>query len=135
MVTTLKILMIALFSLFSILSYGQLKPTDEQVDRSGASKLVFAETLSQAINLANADIIEGIRFLLLKSGISPVVLARDEKFQQDYKIFYYESGCAGPNEKIAIEYNRVMFKHLTQAYGKKWLKNVRKDVLGLKRYN
>lgn len=135
MVTTLKILMIALFSLFSILSYGQLKPTDEQVDRSGASKLVLADSLSQAINLANADIIEGIRFLLLKSGISPVVLAGDEKFQQDYKIYYYESCCAGPNEKIAIEYNRVMFKHLTEAYGKKWLKNVRKDVLGLKRYN
>ena len=135
MVTTLKILMIALFSLFSILSYGQSKPTDEQVDRSGASKLVSADSLSQAINLANADIIEGTRFLLLKSRISPVVLAGDEKFQQDYKIYYYESGCTGPNEKIAIEYNRVMFKHLTQAYGKKWLKNVRKDVLGLKRYN
>lgn len=135
MVTTLKIFMISLFLLSPILSYGQLlKPTDEQVNRSGASKLVFADSLTQAINLANADIIEGTRFLLLKSGISPVVFASDAKFQKDYKIYYHESGCTGAREKIAIEYNRVMFKYLTQTYGKKWIKTVRKDILGLKSY-
>ena len=134
MVRPLKIFLISLFLLFPILSYGQLlKPTDEQVNRSGASKLVFADSLTQAINLANADIINGTLFLLLKSGISPVVFASDAKFQEDFSIYYYESGCTGPNEKLAIAYNSVMFKYLTQIYGKKWLKTVRKDVPGLKR--
>jgi len=127
--------MISLFFLSPILSYGQLvKPTDEQVNESGASKLVFADSLTQAINLADADIIKGTRFLLLKGGISPVIYASDAKFQKDYKIYYHESGCTGPREQIAIEYNRVMFKYLTQTYGKKWLKTVRKDILGLKSY-
>jgi len=135
MVATLKTLIISLFLLSPILSYGQLlKPTDEQVNRSGASKLVFADSLTQAIHLANSDIIKGTRFLLLKGGISPVVFASDPKFQEDYNIYYNESGCTGPREHLAIEYNRVMFKFLTQAYGKKWLKTVRKDILGLKGY-
>ncbi|MEJ7559889.1 MAG: hypothetical protein WKF66_16375 [Pedobacter sp.] len=110
------------------------EPTDEQVNKSAASKLFLADGLTRAIDLANADILSGTRFLLLKSGISPVVFSNDAKFQENYKIYYHESGCTGPNEQIAIEYNRVMFKYLTHAFGKKWLKTVRKDVLGLKGY-
>lgn len=118
-----------------ILSYGQLsRPTDEHFNRSGVSKLVFADGLTQTIDLANADINRGTRFLLLKSEISPVAFPNDTKFQGDYKIYYQESGCTGPSEQLAIAYNSVMFKYLTQTYGKKWLKTVRKDVLGLKGY-
>lgn len=127
--------MISLFLLSPILSHGQFSQlTDEQINCSGASRLVFADSVKQAIILANADIIEGTRFLLLRSGISPLVFASDAKFQEDYKIYYHESGCTGPREQIAIEYNRVMFKYLTQTHGKKWLKTVRKDILGLKSY-
>jgi hypothetical protein len=135
MASIIKTFIITLFLLSPILSYGQLlRPTDNQVNESGASKLVFADSLTQATDLANADIIKGTRFLLLRGGISPAVYASDAKFQEDYKIYYHESGCTGPREQIAIEYNRVMFKYLTQTYGKKWLKTVRKDILGLKSY-
>jgi len=114
MVNSLKTLMISLL-LFPILSYGQLsRPTDEHLNRSGASKLVFADDLTQAIDFANADINRGIRFLLLRSEISPVSYPSDAKFQGDYKIYYHESGCTGPREQLAIAYNSVMFKYLTQ---------------------
>jgi hypothetical protein len=135
MVFNMKAFVFTLFLFSPILTYGQLlKPADEQVNEGGASKLVFADSLTQAIELANEDIIKGTRLLLLKDGIAPVVYASDAKFEEDYKIFYHESGCTGPREQIAIEYNKVMFKYLTQTYGKKWVKTARKDILGLKSY-
>jgi hypothetical protein len=63
-----------------------------------------------------------------------VVYASDAKFQKDYKNYFHESGCTGPKERIAMEYNRIMFEYLTRTYGKKWIKSARKDILGLKHY-
>jgi hypothetical protein len=61
--STMKILMKSLFLFSPILGYGQLvNPTDEQVNESGASKLVFADSLTQARNSANRDIAKAYDF-------------------------------------------------------------------------
>lgn len=85
-----------------------------------------------ATKLATQDIKNGIPFLLLQSGISPTVYTTDKKFENKYKVFYYESGCTGPTEKFVFEYNRTIFKHLTDTYGDKWKKEIRKDVIGFR---
>lgn len=117
----------------SVLAFGQSRQlTDEQINKSGAIQLVFADSLEQATKLANQDIANGTPFLLLPSGISPVVYTTDKTFEDKYKVFYYESGCTGPTEKFAVEYNKTIFKHLTNKYGKKWRKQIRKDVIGIR---
>jgi len=119
--------------IFPLLSFGQSgKLTDEQINKSGAVKLLFADSLGQAISLAKEDISNGTPFLLLQSVLSPVVYATDEKFENKYKVYYYESGCTGPREKFATEYNKVIFEHLTDHFGRKWKKEARKDVIGLR---
>ena len=117
----------------SLLTFGQSRHlTDEQINKSGAIQLVFADNLEQAANLADQDIAKGTPFLLLQSGISPVVYTTDKNFEDKYKVFYYESGCTGPTEKFAVEYNKTILKHLTDKYGKKWRKEIRKDVIGFR---
>lgn len=74
-------------------------------------------------------------FLLLSSGISPIVYSTDLRFENDFKIKYLESGCTGPKEEFAIEYNNTIFNYLTDKHGTKWKKDVRKDVSGLKTTN
>lgn len=117
----------------SLLTFGQTgQLTDEQINKSGAIQLVFVDSLEQARKLANQQIASGTPFLLIQSGISPIVYTTDKKFEDKYKVFYYESGCAGPTEKFAVEYNETIFKHLTDKYGKKWKREIRKDVIGFR---
>jgi hypothetical protein len=106
--------------------------TDEQIYKSGAIQLVFVDSLAQARQLATQDILNGTPFLLLQSGLAPMVYSTDNNFQNKYDVFYYESGCTGPKEKFAVEYNRTVFKYLTDKYGKKWKKEIRKDVIGFR---
>jgi hypothetical protein len=117
----------------SFLTFGQfVNLTDEHVNKSGAVQLVFIDSLNQATKLAIQDITNGTPFLLLQSGISPVAYTTDKKFENKYKVVYYESGCSGPKKRFAVEYNKTIFKHLTDKYGKKWKKEIRKDVIGFR---
>ncbi|MBK9543162.1 MAG: hypothetical protein IPO49_12785 [Bacteroidetes bacterium] len=119
--------------LFSLNSLGQKsKLTDEQLNSSGANKLIFIDNINQADSLAKIDINKGIPFLLLQSGISPVGYTTDSRFEEKYKVYYFESGCTGPNEMFASEYNGVIFEYLTNKFGKKWMREIRKDVIGYK---
>lgn len=95
----------------------------------------FADSLSQVRELAKSDIANQKMFLLLSSGISPIVYSTDLRFENDFKIKYLESGCTGPKEEFAIEYNNTIFNYLTDKHGTKWKKDVRKDVSGLKTTN
>lgn len=106
--------------------------SDEQLNNSGATRLTFANSIIQAEQLANGDISNGISFLLLAGGIAPVVIATDPKFERKYGIYFYEYGCTGPDYDYIKAYNKVIFEHLTEQYGKRWIKEVRKDVVGLK---
>src|SRR5690349_668922 len=57
----------------------KIKITDEIYNKSGASKLTFIDSLSQATQLAKQDIANGIPFILLQSGISPIKYSTDKQ--------------------------------------------------------
>ena len=138
----MKKVIIILTLIFSISSFAQENGqkeivfsrignlTDEQINSSGQAKLLFAKK-SEIGDLAKQDIENGIPFLLLQGGIAPVIIATDPQFEDKYKIYFYEYGCTGPDQNLIEDYNKIIFDYLTDQYGKKWIKEVRDDVVGL----
>jgi hypothetical protein len=106
--------------------------SDEQLNNSGASKLTFVTDKKEAEKMAELDIKNGIPFLLLIGGIAPTIIATDPIFEKKYGIYFFEFGCTGPENEIIIAYNRIIFEHLSSTKGKKWIKDVRDDVIGFK---
>ena len=107
---------------------------DEQLNNSGASKLTFVTDKKEAEKMAELDIKNGNPFLLLMGGIAPTIIATDPQFEKEYGIYFYEFGCTGPENDIIIAYNRIIFEHLNSTKGKKWIKEVRDDVIGFKEW-
>lgn len=121
--------------LLSLICWGQNpKLTNEQYNSSGAIKLIFVDNIKQADSLAKLDINKGIPFLLLQSGISQVIYTTDSIFEDKYKVYYFESGCTGAEEILASEYNKTIFEFLRSKYGRKWMREIRKDVIGYKKW-
>lgn len=106
--------------------------TDEQLNNSGPSKLTFVSRLQEAKKLALMDIENETPFLLLMGGIAPVIISTDPEFELKYGVYFYEFGCTGPDNDVLTAYNEEIFKYLTAKNGKKWIKEVREDVVGLK---
>ena len=71
--------------------------------------------------------------LLISGGIAPIVYMGQEKFEEKYGIVYYDYGCISPNYNCILEYNQAVFDYLDQTKGKTWRKEVRKDIVGLKK--
>jgi len=82
--------------------------------------------------IAEIDIRDNKSKLLLVGSIAPIVYNNQDKFEKKYNIRYYDFGCTPPNEECVIQYNKTIFADLDKKYGKKWRKEVRKDVIGLK---
>lgn len=72
--------------------------------------------------------------LFLQGGIAPVVYTNDKEFEKKYDVFFYDFGCVAPYDNCVIRYNRNAFDYLTRTYGKKWMKEMRKDVIGFKQW-
>lgn len=72
-------------------------------------------------------------FLLLQGGIAPVIYTTDEAFENKYGVYYYDFGCTAPDKKCIIRYNQRVFEYLTSTFGKGWKKQIRKDVIGLRK--
>ncbi|TGE18919.1 FEKKY domain-containing protein [Hymenobacter elongatus] len=130
-----RALLIGLFIIQTLFVFGQAKVlTDDDYNKSGAIKLTFVTTKTEAIELAKNDIEKGTPFILLQSGIAPVVYATDSIFESKFKVYYYEQGCVGPNNELMKEYNYVIFNYLSETYGKKWRREIRKDAIGLRQW-
>lgn len=71
--------------------------------------------------------------LLISGGIAPFVCVGQVKFEQKYGIKYHAFGCISPGYKCMEEYNQTVFDFLDRTQGRKWRKEVRKDVVGLKK--
>jgi|GEM_PF-948937 len=123
-----------LVSLFTFSQRGNL--TDEQVNNSIATKIMFAniETCVELDEWISEDFSKGIAYLFLQGGIAPVRYHTDKRFERKYKVHLYDFGCIAPNYKCVIEYNNRMFHKLTKQHGDKWLKAIRKDIIGLKEW-
>ena len=90
--------------------------------------------VSEAKNLAQLDIDKGTPFLLLQSGIAPIVYTTDSIFENKFRVYYSEQGCTGPDNELMKAYNIEIFKYLDEQFGKKWRKSIRKDVIGFKKW-
>ena len=63
-----------------------------------------------------------------------MIITADKTFENKYQIYYYDFGCTGPNSDCVRKYNEFVFNHLTELYGNKWKKEIRNDVIGLKKW-
>ncbi|MGO3708153.1 MAG: hypothetical protein ACTJGA_09950 [Mesonia hippocampi] len=118
-----------------LISFGQTRVlTDADYNNSGAIKLTFVSELTEAKNLARQDIDKGTPFLLLQSGIAPVVYTTDSIFENKFRVYYYEQGCSGSDNELMKAYNIEIFKYLDEQFGKKWRKSIRKDVIGIEKW-
>jgi hypothetical protein len=81
---------------------------------------------------AISDIKKGKANLIVIGGIAPIIYSTDKKFRRKYKVGYNIFGCIAPDmHDCLVMYNRTIFEYLDKKYGKKWRKDVRKDVAGL----
>jgi len=123
------------FLLSAFFSLGQT-PEDEAdvLNASGAYKMIFLESIQEIEALAHSDVKQGLLILHLQSGEAPVIFTTDSLFENEFDVIYYEHGCVAPKDKFMETYNFVVFDCLKGKYGKKWLKTVRKDIIGLKKW-
>ena len=77
---------------------------------------------------AGADIRNKKIYFMLQGGIAPIYVAGQEAFEQKYKVSYFDLGCVVPANLCIEHYNAEVGKYLDKTYGKKWRKEVRKDV-------
>lgn len=126
-----KPILLILFIFQTLFVFGQSRVlTENDYNKSGAIKLIFVTTKGEAVELAKKDIEKGKPFILLQSGISSIVFSTDSTFENKYNVYYYEQGCVGPDYELMKAYNFVIFDFLTNKYGKKWRREIRKDVIG-----
>lgn len=82
---------------------------------------------------AERDLAIGKPRLLLQGGIAPVVYASDEQFGAAYGVQFVDFGCSGPGYECMVRYNQRIFEYLDGRYGVRWRRQVRKDVIGLRK--
>lgn len=103
-------------------------------DRSLKKLVLYGDVVCDHYDakVAYNDILIGKPRLLLQGGIAPVLYRNQPIFEQKYNVGYYDFGCIRSDaEDCIISYNKVIFSYLDSTYGKKWRKEVRKDVIGL----
>jgi hypothetical protein len=113
-------------------SFSNIDTTITIVDKPITSlKLLAISECGVNQDIAQRDISNQKQRLLLAGGIAPVMYIHQDRFEKKYNVLYDDFGCLAPNHDCIVKYNKVIFKYLDSKYGKKWRKEVRKDVIGL----
>src|SRR5690606_24855641 len=89
--------------------FGQNRElTDEDYKNSSVSKWDFVSgDCNEVQSFFETDLKNKTVFLYLSGGIAPVKYDDDEKFENEYGIYFYELGCVTPNYKCITEYNKL----------------------------
>jgi hypothetical protein len=133
----LKLKISFFFIIISSLTFGQNRElTDKDYNNSTAAKITFAnpETCEEIEEWIKSDFKKKTVFLFLQGGIVPVEYTTDKDFENKYGIYFFDFACLAPDYKCVIEYNNRVFDYLTKKFGKKWMKKIRKDVIGFKEW-
>ena len=121
------------FILISLnLSYGQNKSCQDAIDESNLNKILLEIDCNSINPIVEEDIKNEYVFIFLNGGASPIRFSTDESFEKKYNIYFYEQGCI--NSLCAESYNMIIFDYLKKAYGKKWMKEIRDDAVGFKKW-
>ena len=121
-----------------VMGFGQeISLASTLPDKAGHNQLLFVATTDcerEGVRLAENDMANGSRFLLLQSGISPTVHTSDKHFEQKFGVQYVDEGCSAPATACMTAYNAHVFRCLQRSYAKAWWKDIRKDVVGFKEW-
>ena len=98
------------------------------------SKLLFLENCKNAKTVAINDIRDNKIKVLIVGGIGPIEYTTDKYFEDKYEIVFYDYGDLPAKYDCMKYYNFEIFEYLTDKYGKKWRKEIRKDVFALKEW-
>lgn len=127
------LLLLLLITLYQI-SFPQSRVlTDEDLNRSTAHKIIFEDTLScdDVEKWIKSDIANKTLFIFIQGGIAPVYYSNDRKFENKYGVYFNDFGDTGPPSDVCIKkYNYYVFEYLIKTYGREWIKEMRKDVIG-----
>ena len=127
-------LLLFLTTICQLVSGQNQKLTDDELNKSSAVKMVFADTIRNCDEMdgwVKADIGNKTVFLFLQGGIAPKIYTTDKALENKYHIYFFDFGCTAPDYKCVLRYNNRVFEYLTNTYGKRWMKAIRKDVIGL----
>lgn len=127
----LKMKIIFTFFLITHFCFGQNK-SDDSFNESGALKTEMSSDCINVKGFADTDIKNNNIYILLQGGISPVVFPKDKIFEKNFNIRFHDQGCIG--SRCSETYNQYIFDYLYKKYGTKWMKEIRKDVLGFKKW-
>ena len=131
----MKLFITIFFIGISQLVSGQIpKLSDEQINKSKVGRITFADTIRNCELIDDwfkSDIKNNTIFIFLQGGIAPAVYENDTLFENKYKIYFYDFGDLTSNMKCIVRYNENVFNYLTNLHGNKWMKEIRKDVIGL----
>ncbi len=114
------------------MSYGQNKSFQDTIDESNLNKILLEIDCNSINPIVEEDIKNEYVFIFLNGGASPIRFSTDESFEKKYNIYFYEQGCI--NSLCAESYNMIIFDYLKKAYGKKWMKEIRDDAVGFKKW-
>ena len=114
------------------LSFCQTKSYSEAYNESNIYRVTLELDCENINALVETDISNKCIFLFLQGGIAPVRYNTDKQFEKKYNLHYYEQGCIG--NKCSENYNYIIFDYLLKTYGKKWMKEIRKDALGFQEW-
>jgi len=112
--------------------FSQTNQFDESFKKSHLSIILMENDCEKVVDLIKADIKNNSIFILLQGGIVPIRYSDDSDFEKKYNILFYEQGCVG--SQCAEFYNFLIFDYLYKTYGKKWIKEIRKDAIGFKEW-
>ena len=117
-----------------ILFYSINVFSQTDINNNCGAKILAVNSVIDAAKIAKSDINKGVFCLFVQGGIAPIVYKEDLEFEKKYNVNISDFGCTGVNEKISSAYNQEVFKFLDKKYGKKWRKELRKDIIGFQHY-
>jgi len=119
---------------FLAFGYGEVKRSFEISKQVDTLNLTLNTECSFDSLTAHKDWQKGKPRLLLIGSIAPLAnSAHDLKFEDNYNVEYYDFGCTPPAMDCVIDYNKQIFDLLDQQFGVRWRREIRQDVVGLKK--
>jgi hypothetical protein len=123
--------------IMGILTIG-VKLTFAQNANSSSSRpigyWVILDSINDCSTIAVQDIQERKAKLYIVGGVAPMIYDDQAQFEERFGIKYFDTGCDATFEECMAQYNLTIFAELDRKFGKSWRKEVRKDVLGFKKW-